>query len=421
VHLALQVLEDRTAPATISWINAAGGAWEDANNWDLGRTPQPDDDVVIRTLDFGATISHATGQDTVQSISSSLEVGTLAVTDSSSLLVAGAAVMPILAARTGGVITAHNKGILTMNLWATDGGEIHLPSVTGYQSVIFTSIEADGAGAFIDLPALTTLLATTGQEPQGEVRLDLIADQGGTINLPALTSVRGHPPDYVVGSTTLWARRGGTFLFDTNATITFDADGTLNVDPESDVQAGNIVVAATNLTVDGSLEAASMVVRGSVTISGTLTVSGAYTLNHGQTLLQAGMVVVGDRLDNQGGFLFGSGMISGDVNNAGVFDVGGLTVDGNYTQQAAGQLSLRLRSATDFDQLVVTGFATLDGTLNAILAGGYQPQQGDQLQVVQFGAGTGTFRRVQVDAPLFGVLYVYLPGHGVQPGVTLLF
>src|SRR5262249_35385428 len=109
------------------------------------------------------------------------------------------------------------------------------------------------------------------------------------------------------------------------------------------------------------------------------------------------------------------------VVNAAWFDVSTLTVDGDYTQTAAGLLSLRLRGASDFDHLVVTGFATLNGTLRATDAGGYQPQPGDQLQVVQFGAGGGTFARVQTDVPLFGALYVYQPRDGYQPGVTLLF
>jgi hypothetical protein len=419
------VLEDRTTPATITWTNPAGGAWNDANNWDLGRTPLPDDNVVIRDLGFDAVIDHDAGQDTVQSVSSQPQVvGKLAISHSSSLSVAGAIDVPTLAARTGGVVMANNVGLLTINLLATDGGEIHLPSVSEYHATIFTRIEADGAGSLIDLPALTSLMASTGSPADGETRLDLIADLGSTINLPALTSVRGHPPDYFVGNTELAARRGGTFQFDTNTSITFDAAGTLLVDPESDVQAGGIVVNQDvyDMLIDGSLETTSLQVRGSVSVSGTVSVSGNYTITRqGTTFLEFGTVAVGGLFDNQGGSLFGSGTIIGDVHNAGTFNVGGLTVDGNYTQTSAGQLTLRLRSAVDFDQLVVSGFATLDGTLNATLMGGYQPQHGDQLQVVQFGAGTGAFAHIQTDGPLVGVLYIYQPDGGDQPGVTLLF
>jgi hypothetical protein len=416
-------LEDRATPATITWINPAGGAWDNAANWDLARTPQPDDDVIIRDLNFGAVVDHANGADTVQSISSPSGGGILAITHSSSLSVTADISVPTLEALTGGVVTANNEGSLRINLRAESGGEIHLPTVSEYHGTIFTSIVATGAGSLVDLPELASLMATTGPAQRGEVRLDLIADQGGTINLPALSSVRGHPPDYIVGYTALRASNGGTFLLDTNSSVIFAANGSLNVDPGADFQAGDIAEEVDgDLTVDGTLEATSVFAQGNVTITGTLTISGSYTNSNGSTFIDGGTLAVSGLLDNEGAlYAYGAGgTISGDVYNGGLLSVTYLLIDGNYTQAASGQLTLQLR-ATDFDQLVITGFATLDGTLNAPLMGGYQPQPGDELQVIQFGAGTGAFAHVQTGAPLFGVLYTYLPRDGVQPGVTLLF
>ena len=54
--------------------------------------------------------------------------------------------------------------------------------------------------------------------------------------LAALSSVRGHPPDYFIGYTALRASNGGTFLFDTSALITFAASGSLNADRGADLQ-----------------------------------------------------------------------------------------------------------------------------------------------------------------------------------------
>jgi hypothetical protein len=408
----------------ISWINPAGGAWDVAANWDLGRTPQPDDDVVIGSLNYNAVVDHGMGADTVQSISSQGDIATLAVTDSSSLSVTGALIVPTLKADAGGQITANNTGTLNINLLAQAGGQIHLPLVSSYQATIFTAIEATGPDSLIDLPALTSMIATTGDTPPGEVRLDLRANQGGVINLPALTSVRGHPPDYLIGYTLLLANTGGTFVFDPNGSVSYDAAGELWVDSAADVQAGDIQVGTNGLlTVNGSLEATSISTAGSVTISGALTAAGRYTMTRGDTTIQGGMVTVGDLFDIHGGIVYGYGsaVITGNVANAGFLSVGTLTVDGNYTQSASGVVSLGLRSATDFDQLVITGFATLGGTLSTHNANGYQPQPGDELQVVQFGAGTGTFAEIQTSTPLFGVLYVYEPRDGFQPGVTLLF
>ena len=407
VRPAVERLEDRATPATISWINPAGGAWDDPGNWDLGRTPQPDDDVVIPGLNYAAVITHASGSDSVQSISATGTYATLAVTDQSSLSVAGEIHVRTLTAATGGVVTANNTGSLNIDLVATDGGEIHLPSVTAYHGTVFTRLQATGPGSLIDLPALDSLMATTGKDfPPGEVRLDLSADNGATINLPSLTDVRGHPPEYLIGLTTLSASSGGTFGLDTNGTTTFGAAAWLAVDASSDLQAGNLVFAdefGDSLTLAGSLEAASVLVtrQSSVVISGALTVSGSLDIE---------------------GTVSGSGTIIGDVTNGGILSVlGALAVNGNYTQTAAGTLTVTLRGATDFDQLVVSGIATLDGALNVYYLNGYRPLPGSEVQVVQFGVGAGAFAQVGSQVPLFGVLYIYEPRDGYQPGVTLLF
>src|SRR5207253_6719188 len=53
-----------------------------------------------------------------------------------------------------------------------------------------------------------------------------------------------------------------------------------------------------------------------------------------------------------------------------------LTISGNYTQNAGGSLNIEiggLTVGTQYDQLVVTGNATLAGTLNATLINGFTP------------------------------------------------
>src|SRR5262249_32394726 len=86
-----------------------------------------------------------------------------------------------------------------------------------------------------------------------------------------------------------------------------------------------------------------------------------------------------------GGTLAASGTVQGDVPNAGTLAVGGaapgvLTIAGDSTQAATGTLSVRIGGLTagdDYDQLVVTGLAALDGTLDVRLINGFQPQPGD--------------------------------------------
>src|SRR5262249_5285964 len=64
----LQVLEDRTLPATVFWTNPAGGDWSAASNWSTGILPGPSDDVVIGSPISGATITHSTGSDAIRSL-----------------------------------------------------------------------------------------------------------------------------------------------------------------------------------------------------------------------------------------------------------------------------------------------------------------------------------------------------------------
>src|SRR5262245_29444997 len=64
----LELLEDRAVPATITWINAAGGAWNVADNWDTHTVPGAADDVMIRDFPGDITITHATGSDSIRSL-----------------------------------------------------------------------------------------------------------------------------------------------------------------------------------------------------------------------------------------------------------------------------------------------------------------------------------------------------------------
>ena len=105
-------------------------------------------------------------------------------------------------------------------------------------------------------------------------------------------------------------------------------------------------------------------------------------------------------VDLEGGVLGGSGTIAANVQNAAEIDIGSadaagmLTISGDYTQTSTGVLSLKIggyNAGTDFDQLNVTGTATLDGTINISLLNGFMPAPGDGFQILTFGAVTGDF------------------------------
>jgi hypothetical protein len=131
---------------------------------------------------------------------------------------------------------------------------------------------------------------------------------------------------------------------------------------------------------------------------------GGYTQTSGTTNVNGGTLAAGTIVDLQGGILSGTGSINGNVQNAGLIEVGGagsaglLTIKGDYAQTAKGNLNLELGSldSGEFDQLQITGTANLDGTLNVTLLDSFLAREGDAFQVLTFGSRTGTFASVNL-------------------------
>jgi hypothetical protein len=94
----------------------------------------------------------------------------------------------------------------------------------------------------------------------------------------------------------------------------------------------------------------------------------------------------------------GTGTISGNLTNAGTVSPGTspgiITVDGDYTQESDGVLKIELggdAAGTGYDQLQVTGAASLDGTLNVSLINGLIPSKGDTFIIITSTSLTGAF------------------------------
>ena len=68
---------------------------------------------------------------------------------------------------------------------------------------------------------------------------------------------------------------------------------------------------------------------------------------------------------------------------------GTLSVDGKVAMQAAGTLEIELggSGSTDYDRLVVSRTAQLDGTLVVTLIGGFKPAVRDHFDIVAAGGG----------------------------------
>jgi hypothetical protein len=144
---------------------------------------------------------------------------------------------------------------------------------------------------------------------------------------------------------------------------------------------------------------------GSLTIDGAssqLTSSGNYTQTGGSTTLKNGgtLTATSSTVNIQGGTLAGTGTINGALMNGSIVSPGAgtsagvLTINGSYTQTSAATLNIKLgglTAGTNFDQLVVSGLATLGGTLNVTVVGGFTPAAGNTFQILPFGSSSGDF------------------------------
>ena len=141
----------------------------------------------------------------------------------------------------------------------------------------------------------------------------------------------------------------------------------------------------------------------------TLTLTGASSFTGGTTL-QAGTLVV-----------LNSGALGGGnvTINGGALQAGGantvIKVGGNYAQGSGGTLSLRVGGtvAGAFDQLVVTGRASLSGQLIVSSINGFVPANGLSLAVITAGSGVnGQFQNVAgnlANYPMIKLALTYLP------------
>jgi hypothetical protein len=114
-----------------------------------------------------------------------------------------------------------------------------------------------------------------------------------------------------------------------------------------------------------------------------------------------------------GGSVVGTGTITGSVRNNGAtfapgFSPGKITVSGNFIQGANGTLNMEIGGAapgTQYDQLQVSGTATLGGTLNVSSINGFQPAKGATFQLVLAGSFSGTFSTINTTGFTGAVTY----------------
>ena len=187
-----------------------------------------------------------------------------------------------------------------------------------------------------------------------------------------------------------------------------------------------------SVTFSGVISGTGNVVKrgtGTLTLPGTNTYTGATIVNSG-SLIVDGSIASAQTLVNAGGLLGGHGSIRGILVNSGIVSPGDspgtLTVTGNYTQNAAGTLSIGVAgiAAGQHGLLAVNGHVTLAGTLQLIPLGGFNLHLGDQITFLTANNGvSGTFGTIHNNIVSTGTLVngevVYQPNAVVLEGVRV--
>ncbi len=157
--------------------------------------------------------------------------------------------------------------------------------------------------------------------------------------------------------------------------------------------------------------------------TGTLQFTGGYTQTVGATIAGGGTLASTTPLEIQGGTLTGGGAVLASVVIDGTVEPGLssgiLSIGGRYTQTSAGKLAIELGGlapGSQHDRLDITGAASLGGTLQASLVGGFVPQDGNTFTVLTASAIDGYFETLSLPALPGGLAWSV----GVQPMAVVL-
>ncbi|MFL5781542.1 MAG: hypothetical protein ACJ760_09535 [Thermoleophilaceae bacterium] len=289
-------------------------------------------------------------------------------------------------APSGGTGTIHVRGASSLDSDVGEGINVNVEGSATEDALVTTAAAMTNAGTI----ALTDLGGSHGST--------LRASGGKLTNTGALSTVVGSGGARHLGKT-----------IENQGTMQIGADTSSEGDPNTlalTSSAGEFdVLAGAKLTLSNFTETG-----GGAGIYGRLDDSGNPTVSGGR--------LEGDGLIKAGTFANTGGTVDpGD-------GVGQLTVDGNYTQGSGGTLAVKIQGpnpASDFDLLVVTGTATLGGTLTANTVGA----QHDTYPVVQAQQVTGTFDVYGFSGQSYGVVtsstavtLVAAPFNTTRPAIT---
>jgi T5SS/PEP-CTERM-associated repeat protein len=311
---------------------------------------------------------------------------------------------------TGAGSTWQSSGSLVIGNAAGSDGGLSISSGADVTATAARVGEAGGASGAVGLAGAGSTLQTSGPLVVGNAGVgSLVVSAGAQLksaSADVASQFSGIGSVTVSGPTSTWDNTGGLRVGN-------QGEGALVVVSGGRVTAGNASVAESStgagdilvqgpgsgLTVSGRLGVGGNAAGGTAGGSGAVSVrsGGSVVVNQNAVIFPGGKVRVDGgvfqaaSLDNRGhielrpggilrsvgltnaatGTVGGVGRVEGAVINGGRVAPGSspgiLTIDGNYTQQAQGELEIEVGGTTpgvQHDKLVVTGAASLAGRLN---------------------------------------------------------
>lgn len=425
-------------PCTITWDGGSSGSWHTPSNWSPDRLPGGGDVVCVPA---GATVAYTSGATSVATLlvdgGLALAGGTLTLTSTeheSTIVTLGQAGGSLDGAATV-LLTGHS----TWTAGSIAGSGITRIAEGAVADITGSGMVTVAGGRILDVRGTLNWTGPT-YILQGGVSSALYVGNGGLFDIKGDSST--YLPIRVFSGGTLRKSAGafttqiGTSLKNSgrvevltgtiavtgpfrNMTGNVLAGGEYFLQGRLRFLGANVVTNAADVTLDGGgaiqdpsgfdafTNFATNGPGGSLTLEGgrNMTVPGLFR-NEGTLVAKAGSTfsVANHALVNApGGVLGGTGAIDANVGSAGEvapgLSPGVLTIQGNYVQQSDGRLRIEitgLTPETEYDRLVVTGSATLDGVLAIESAPGFLPPVGTQFNILG-GLRFGQFAGVEGD------------------------
>jgi hypothetical protein len=378
-RLLLEALEDRLAPAVVTWSGGATGLgtnWNDPANWVGNKLPTAVDDAVIGTSFSGVTIS-STSDAAVHSVSSSagleVDAGTFSLGSATSVIDATFTVnggsLQLTGTTFNGLGTLTNSGDVkvtasTVNTSLSNSGSLQVQLGSSTFNGAFTNTSAGtvtvlaGLNAFVD----ATLKVANGFTNDGLIVMTAGPNFVGTASTLIVAS--GTLTNAADGTINSSAGTGGARILnaqlDNQGVMNISQPLTLAANSAAQQNSGTINITG-GLTINQSGAASSFTNTGTINASGgDLTVNQPnaktdFTNSGTINMTSAKLAVTGGRFDPDSGSLNGVVQLNGVALGSGTLSSNAVTTLSSGSEVAGADL-------TNQGSLVVLNSNVFNGT-----------------------------------------------------------